>query len=190
MSFFGKKAKKPAADNKNLVTGPGGKIDELVKELINLAHDSVPDVRQTFVDSLQDISRKHPELVLGSCIQFIKTEGKNKKDHVILLLNLIINILENDLYTISEQLAIFLIRMALSEMTKEKNVVPEWQGPACQILVTVGKRFPQPVWSILIELFPPGTIPHYFVLKTLGDLSAANPTAVINFIFQYLFSIL
>ena len=47
--------------------------------------------------------------------------------------------------------------MALGEMTKEKNVEPEWQGPAAVILVTVGRRFPQPVWTVLVELFPPGT---------------------------------
>eukprot|EP00012_Vannella_robusta_P000552 CAMPEP_0206186026 /NCGR_PEP_ID=MMETSP0166-20121206/2167_1 /ASSEMBLY_ACC=CAM_ASM_000260 /TAXON_ID=95228 /ORGANISM="Vannella robusta, Strain DIVA3 518/3/11/1/6" /LENGTH=1620 /DNA_ID=CAMNT_0053601351 /DNA_START=1 /DNA_END=4863 /DNA_ORIENTATION=- len=151
----------------------------MVKALIAAAHDSSEQVRADITDSLRDVSRKQPELVLSSCIQFIKTEGKSKRPHVIQLLVLIIEILENDLYNISEQLSIYLIRMALAEMVKDKNVIPEWQGPACKILVIIGKRFPQPVWSVLIDLFPPGSIPHYFVLKTMGDISAANPTEIV-----------
>lgn len=178
MGFFDSKKKKNDAENQNVVMATGGKIDDMVASLIAAAKDSSDKVSGDIIDSLRDISRKQPELVLSSCIQFIKTDGKGKLQHVILLLNLIIDILENDLQVISEQLAIYLIRMALSEMVKDKNVVPDWQGPSCRIMVIIGKRFPQPVWSVLIDLFQPGTIPHYFVLKTMGDLSAANPIAV------------
>lgn len=178
MSFFGKK-KKAEPEAKSVVVGTGGKIDEIVKALVSSAHDSVESVQRSIIESLEHISRKQPELVLSSSIQFIKTEGKSKREHVIMLLNLILSVLEHDLYTISEQLAINLINMALGEMTKDKNVIPEWQGPSSTILVTIGKRFPGPVWNVLIDLFPPGTIPHYFVLKTMGDISSANPMQIV-----------
>lgn len=180
MSFFGKK-KKAEPEAKSVVVGTGGKIDEIVKALVSSAHDNVESVQRSIIESLEHISRKQPELVLSSSIQFIKTEGKSKREHVIMLLNLILSVLEHDLYTISEQLAINLINMALGEMTKDKNVIPEWQGPSSTILVTIGKRFPGPVWNVLIDLFPPGTIPHYFVLKTMGDISSANAMQVSEF---------
>jgi len=178
MSFFKKKTR-AETENKSVVIGTGGKIDDIVKALISSAYDSSESVKSSIIESLEDISRRQPELVLSSCIQFIKTEGKGKREHVILLLNLIISVLEHALYTISEQLAIFLINMSLGEMTKDKNVIGEWQGPASVILVTIGKRFPQPVWAVLIELFPPGSIPHYFVLKTMGDISSANSLEIV-----------
>jgi len=177
--FSSDKTKKSDAESKNVVIATGRKIDDIVKALVSAANDSSQSVRENIADSLKDISRKEPELVLSSSIQFIRTEGKSKKNHVILLLNIIIDILEVDLYNISEQLSIYIIRTSLNEMINEKNVVPEIQAPASRILVIIGKRFPQPVWNVLIDLFPPGTIPHYFVLKTMGDISSANSIEIV-----------
>mgnify|MGYP001119290431 FL=1 len=64
-------------------------------------------------------------------------------------------------------------------MTKDKSVIPEWQGPASQVLVAIGQRLPGPVWEQLTKLFPVGTIPHYFVLKSLGDVAAINPMEIV-----------
>ena len=39
----------------------------------------------------------------------------------------------------------------------------------CGVCATI-----QAVWNQLTELFPPGSIPHYFVMKTMGDLAVCG----------------
>eukprot|EP01094_Clydonella_sp_ATCC50884_P016628 TRINITY_DN2764_c0_g1_i4.p1 TRINITY_DN2764_c0_g1~~TRINITY_DN2764_c0_g1_i4.p1 ORF type:complete len:993 (-),score=383.24 TRINITY_DN2764_c0_g1_i4:263-3241(-) len=177
MSFFGKKASKEESSKKNHVRSTGGKIDEIVMAMIANANDKDNGVRANVFSGLEDVAHKHPELVLSSALQFIAS--CNQRPHVIILLNLINRALEHDLYNISEELGVDLITMALGEMTKDKSVVPEWQGPSSAMLVALGRRFPDVVWKRLVELFPPGTLPHYFVIKTMGDISVANPMHIV-----------
>jgi len=36
-------------------------------------------------------------------------------------------------------------------------------------------RFPKKITDLLLGLFGPGVVPHYFVMKTLGDLVQPVP---------------
>lgn len=40
-------------------------------------------------------------------------------------------------------------------------------------------RFPQQVITDLLKDFGPGSVPHYFVMKTLADLAMANPVGTV-----------
>lgn len=53
-------------------------------------------------------------------------------------------------------------------------MIPEWQTAASQILVSLGMRFPKQIMEELMKRFTPGNVPHYFVMKTLGDFASAN----------------
>ena len=55
-----------------------------------------------------------------------------------------------------------------------KDVVPEWQGAASCLLTTLGITHAPAVLQELLKRFQPGTTPHYFVVKTTGDLAMAN----------------
>jgi hypothetical protein len=50
----------------------------------------------------------------------------------------------------------------------------DWQGAASAVLVSAGMRWPDLVMDQLLARFSPGSLPHYFVMKTLGDFTAAN----------------
>lgn len=55
-----------------------------------------------------------------------------------------------------------------------KDVVPEWQGAASCLLTTLGITHAPAVLQELLKRFQPGSTPHYFVVKTTGDLAMAN----------------
>ena len=57
-----------------------------------------------------------------------------------------------------------------------QEVVAEWQGAASGVMVALGRRFCTEVMGELTLKFQPGTMPHYYVVQTLGDLAAANGT--------------
>ena len=68
-----------------------------------------------------------------------------------------------------------------------QDVVPEWQGAAAALLTTLGISHAPAVLQELLKRFQPGTTPHYFVVKTTGDLAMANGIALsCPFFVQYL----
>lgn len=95
------------------------------------------------------------------------------------MLTVVHRVIEQNLDAVPDELGISLVGTALGDMIKEKDVHPEWQGIASQVLVALGMRFPSEITSKLLELFGPGVVPHYFVMKTLGDLSVANPLGMV-----------
>ena len=53
-------------------------------------------------------------------------------------------------------------------------MLPDLQGAASQVLVLLGMRFPNEILDELLKRWPPGTIPHFFIIQTLGDFVLAN----------------
>jgi hypothetical protein len=94
------------------------------------------------------------------------------------------------LASLDEQLCSVIINLATNEMTMNKEVDDEWQSGrlhqvfstnvlvyiagASQVLVTLGNRFCTTVMDSLLQKFQPGTMPHIYLLKTLGALSVQN----------------
>ena len=58
--------------------------------------------------------------------------------------------------------------------TPIQDVVPDWQTAASTLLTTLGLLFADKVLSELLGKFPPGGNPHYFVVKSLGQLANCN----------------
>lgn len=52
--------------------------------------------------------------------------------------------------------------------------MPDWQQAASSVLVSLGIRWPNQIMDELLKRFESGSLPHYFVMKTLGDFVAAN----------------
>ena len=59
---------------------------------------------------------------------------------------------------------------------RSQDVKPEWQTAAANLLVTLGATYGKEVLDYLVKKVEAGVMPHYFVIKTLGDLAAANRT--------------
>lgn len=75
---------------------------------------------------------------------------------------------------LSEDLVSKLITLGSLELTLTQEVEPEWQGAASNLLSTLGLRHAQLVMKELLTKFQPGGSPHFFVVKTLGQLATSN----------------
>jgi hypothetical protein len=47
------------------------------------------------------------------------------------------------------------------------------------LIVVLGVTYGQIVLEVLQDMFQPGTVPHYFVVKTMGDFAVCNSFAVV-----------
>lgn len=81
---------------------------------------------------------------------------------------------------LSEELATKLITLGSAELTLTQEVEPEWQGAASTLLSTLGLRHAQLVMKELLNKFQPGGAPHFFVVKTLGQLATSNGTFIFH----------
>jgi hypothetical protein len=131
------------------------------------------------VKALVDIGRKKHNTVLGICHSYLKKHSKLPRGHRIVLLNLLEKVCKEHIHNLAEPLANDLIELASTELTKDPEVVPEWQGAASCLLTTLGISHAPAVLQELLKRFQPGTTPHYFVVKTTGDLAMANVVEVV-----------
>lgn len=55
-----------------------------------------------------------------------------------------------------------------------QDVIPDWQQAASNILVAVGNKHINDIMEEILSKFQPGLLPHFFVVKTLANLSDSN----------------
>ena len=157
-------------------------MDEIVMALIDAAYDKKTDVRQDMIQALHDLGRKQPELVLSSCNLYMTKHQKLVQGHRVLILDLMKKIINDASENVSLDLAKELIHLASIELTKAKEVIPEWQTVAASVLVALGKKFSDEVMSDMLQKLVPGTLPHYFVVLTFADLAKENVFGVVPFL--------
>eukprot|EP01129_Flabellula_baltica_P010720 TRINITY_DN4560_c0_g1_i1.p1 TRINITY_DN4560_c0_g1~~TRINITY_DN4560_c0_g1_i1.p1 ORF type:complete len:1619 (+),score=365.55 TRINITY_DN4560_c0_g1_i1:442-5298(+) len=148
-------------------------IPAMVTALVRCAADKDKLVKKSIADSLRDIGRHEPNLVVEKALFFIK-DSKPKEKHTIALLNVITRVLDINMDEIEQELAFEVIDLAIEEMTKDIMVNPDYQTACSEVLICFHSRYPNEIVDKLLELFPTGDIPHYFVLKTIADLASAN----------------
>ncbi|XP_046558810.1 LOW QUALITY PROTEIN: maestro heat-like repeat-containing protein family member 1 [Haliotis rubra] len=161
------------------VRGTGGQVDEITMALIDAAHDRNEEAREIISNSLYDLGKKKPSLVLSSCYTYLKKHNKLSTDHRIVILNALERILKEVLDNIDVNLAVDLIHQAADELTQSKEVEPEWQTAASGVLVALGTKYCDEVMGELLDRFQPGVIPHFFVVQTIGNLASANVYAMV-----------
>jgi hypothetical protein len=154
-------------------------IEGIVEALVDSAADKSEATRQAVVKALVDIGRKKHATVLGICHSYLKKHSKLPRSHRIVLLQLLEKVCKEHIHSLEEPLANDLIELASTELTKDPDVVPEWQGAASVLLTTLGVSHAPAVLQELLKRFQPGTTPHYFVVKTTGDLAMANVVEVV-----------
>jgi len=164
-------------------------IPSMIDSLVRVANDEKNNVKNTMVEALRDIGKHEPDFVLLSCANLFSDELA--LPHKVVLLNVITKVLEIQLENVHEENGLRLIELGVKEMTrkdkeenpkekdKEKQEPPEWQAHASSVLVTLGKRFPRQIVDALLDVWPNGESPHYYVMKTLGDLAVANSLHVV-----------
>ncbi|RMX49356.1 hypothetical protein pdam_00014787 [Pocillopora damicornis] len=160
----------------------GGQVDELCLALIDAANDKQHEVRQMIMTSLHELGKKQPEMVLSAIKGYLIKHQKLSQGHRVVLLKSASKIIHDTLSTLSLGLGKQMIKLASAEMTKSKEVEPDWQSAASEVLVALGKRFDHEVMAELLDKLAPGTLPHYFVVQTLASFSISNPYGVVPFL--------
>ena len=164
---------------KNYVVSGGGKVDNLVMALIKKANDEDKTVRGTVFASLAEIGRKQPNLHLSSVLDFLRKAQNLDLGHRIILLKSLQKVLQQHLNNILPDLAQQLIELGFEEMLGKQDIVPEWQNEACALLLILGTNHSKQIMQTLVSKFTPGKIPHFYVLKLIGDLATHSPAQVV-----------
>lgn len=79
------------------------------------------------------------------------------------------------------ELALRLCTLASNEMTQKQEIVQEWQSAAATVIVALGSVYGQIVLDDLLSRFEAGKVPHYYVVKTLGDFAVTNGMSMETF---------
>lgn len=164
------------------VLGTGGQIDGLVMSLIDGAYDKNKEVKDVISHSLVNIGKKKSKLVLSSCHSYLRKYGKLPKHHRTAILQTMEKVIKDTLDVIPEGLALDLIKLASDDLTGTKDVEPEWQAAASEVLVALGRRFCIQVMDELLTKFQPGVTPHFFVIQTMANLAMANAFGFVPFL--------
>jgi hypothetical protein len=117
-------------------------------------------------------------MLLSKALTFLNKESSSK-NHRVLVMNVISEVLNEVKFKLSSELGGALIIMALLEIVsskvilkiKKQDVDSFWQGSASTLLLACGKHYPDEVMTELLEFFPSNTPPHFFVIKTIADFA-------------------
>ncbi|XP_048473537.1 maestro heat-like repeat-containing protein family member 1 [Rhincodon typus] len=150
--------------------------------LIDAAFDKDESVRQEISQALRELGCSHPRLVLLACHSYLSKHSKLLQGHRIVILHTMEAIVKETISQLDQPLAKMIISLASEEMTKLKDVVPDWQGAASKLLVALGCRFINEVMEEILQNFQPGVLPHFFVVQTLGNLATANVYGMVPFL--------
>ncbi|KJE96498.1 hypothetical protein CAOG_06818 [Capsaspora owczarzaki ATCC 30864] len=181
-------------DKDPTVLKTGGHIDGMVMALIETAADKEETVHDRVRQSLVDLGLQQPNLVLSSILVFFH---KNKKNiplpHRTLLLRVLRDIVNERLEKLPHDLCAMLIRLASSELTATKDLVPDWQSTSSELIVSLGGRFGKEVVDELLSKCEPATIPHFYIVKTLGNFASSHAALMVpclNDVFSRLLPVL
>lgn len=157
----------------------GGEVDGMVMALIEAANDKIESTKDSIVASIHTIGQKKPALVLSSIEVFLIRHKRLPMPHRITLLRLIENILKDTINEISPELALRLCNLSTSEMTAKPEVIQDWQSASASVVVALGSVYGRIVLDDLLSRISAGTLPHYYVIKTLGDFAVTNVFAAV-----------
>ena len=87
--------------------------------MVNVVNDGEPKVKGAMISSLLDIGRRQPEVLLGVCASFIK-DKKPERDHRVILLNIMVEIIQLSRDKLPDDLCLTLIDLSVTEMVAEK----------------------------------------------------------------------
>eukprot|EP01147_Barroeca_monosierra_P008802 gene8802-1170_t len=172
-------SKKLLEDTEPQVAATGGEVDGMVMALIECASDSNDEVRKAFHIALRDLGRKQPTLVLTSCEKYLYDHKKLDLQHRIILIQIMRDVVYDAMDHLKPSLATRIVRLAADEMTYKQEIMKDWQSAASSLIVSIGSVYGDVVLDVIKDMFVPGAVPHYFVVKTLADFAATNAFAVV-----------
>uniref|UniRef100_A0A672KBQ7 Maestro heat-like repeat family member 1 n=1 Tax=Sinocyclocheilus grahami TaxID=75366 RepID=A0A672KBQ7_SINGR len=141
-----------------------------------------PVVQEQVRKSILTLGNQQPDKVLSMCQDYLLKHPKLVVGHRVVILQTIELVVKSRIDDISYPKIKSVIQLASDEMTKSKEVVPEWQQAASNILVAVGNKYINDIMEEILRKFQPGVLPHFFVVQTLANLSDSNVYGMVPFL--------
>uniref|UniRef100_A0A6Q2YZJ7 Maestro heat-like repeat family member 1 n=1 Tax=Esox lucius TaxID=8010 RepID=A0A6Q2YZJ7_ESOLU len=145
--------------------------------LLDAANDRDSVVQEQVRKSILTLGKQQPNKVLSMCQDYLVKHPKVR--HYFLLPR---SVTTRPHYDISYPKIKSVISLASDEMTRSKEVVPDWQQAASNILVAVGNKHINDIMEEILSKFQPGVLPHFFVVQTLASLSDSNVYGMVPFL--------
>uniref|UniRef100_A0A672FRA6 Maestro heat-like repeat family member 1 n=1 Tax=Salarias fasciatus TaxID=181472 RepID=A0A672FRA6_SALFA len=150
--------------------------------LLDAANDKDTEVQEQVRKSLLTLGKQQPDRVLAMCQDYLLKHPKLVVSHRVVILRTIELIVGCRIDEISGPQIKSIIILASEEMTRSKEVVPDWQQAASNILVAVGNKHINDIMEEILSKFQPGVLPHFFVVQTLANLSDSNVYGMVPFL--------
>uniref|UniRef100_A0A8C7X9H7 Maestro heat-like repeat family member 1 n=1 Tax=Oryzias sinensis TaxID=183150 RepID=A0A8C7X9H7_9TELE len=155
---------------------------EVTLALLDAANDKDPAVQEQVRKSVLTLGKQQPDRVLAMCQDYLLKHPKLVVIHRVVILQTIELIVSTRIEDVSASRIKSIISLASDEMTRSKEVLPDWQQAASNILVAVGNKYINDIMEEILSKFQPGVLPHFFVVQTLANLSDSNVYGMVPFL--------
>ncbi|XP_034468232.1 maestro heat-like repeat-containing protein family member 1 isoform X1 [Hippoglossus hippoglossus] len=160
----------------------GTDVEQVTLALLDAANDKDPEVQEQVRKSMLTLGKQQPDRVLAMCQDYLLKHPKLVVGHRVVILQTIELIASCRIEEISSLRIKNIISLASDEMTRSKEVIPDWQQAASNILVAVGNKHINDIMEEILNKFQPGVLPHFFVVQTLANLSDSNVYGMVPFL--------
>ncbi|XP_034409167.1 maestro heat-like repeat-containing protein family member 1 isoform X2 [Cyclopterus lumpus] len=157
-------------------------VEQVTLALLDAATDKDSEVQEQVRKSMLTLGKQQPDRVLAMCQDYLLKHPKLVVSHRVVILQTIELIVGCRIDAISCPRIKSIISLASDEMTRSKEVVPDWQQAASNILVAVGNKYINDIMEEILSKFQPGLLPHFFVVQTLANLSDSNVYGMVPFL--------
>ncbi|XP_007954301.1 maestro heat-like repeat-containing protein family member 1 [Orycteropus afer afer] len=155
---------------------------KLCTTLMDAITDKDVQVQEQICSALCALGETQPKETLSACEDYLRQHEKLAHPYRAMILKATEAIVRSHINELDKDTARAVILLASSEMTKAKDLVPDWQQAASSVLVAVGTRLISAVMEELLSHFQPGLLPHYFVVQTFASLAASNVFGTVPFL--------
>ncbi|KAF4088237.1 hypothetical protein AMELA_G00080220 [Ameiurus melas] len=157
-------------------------VEQVTLALLDAANDKDVGVQEQVRKSILTLGNQQPDKVLSMCQDYLLKHSKLVAVHRVVVLQTIELVVKSKIEDITYPKIKTTISLASDEMTRSKDVVPDWQQTASNILVAVGNKYINEIMEDILCKFQPGVLPHYFVVQTLASLSDSNVYGMVPFL--------
>uniref|UniRef100_A0A8C9T2B1 Maestro heat like repeat family member 1 n=1 Tax=Scleropages formosus TaxID=113540 RepID=A0A8C9T2B1_SCLFO len=158
-----------------LISVPMLHNSEVSLSLLDAANDRDPLVQEQVRKSILTLGKQQPDKILSMCQDYLVKHPKVRQSTLSLSKHS-----TGQPHTSGKIKKI--ISLASDEMTRSKDVIPDWQQAASDILVAVGNKHINDIMEEILSKFQPGVLPHFFVVQTLASLSESNVYGMVPFL--------
>ncbi|XP_032872102.1 maestro heat-like repeat-containing protein family member 1 [Amblyraja radiata] len=158
------------------------KAEASLAALTDAAFDKDEGVRRQIGQSLYDLGCHNPEQVLVSCLDFLLKHGQLAQGHRTAILQSMERVVRDTICRVGQPLAKKMIALASEEMIRSNESAVNWKEAASNLLVALGSRFSDEILEEILQKLQPGTLPQFFVVQTLANLSVANIQGIVPYL--------